>query len=69
MKHECGLCLRDNNSCMIGKSFLELLFGKVKDCSIYEDYRKGLLKEKKRKEIHIKNNKKIKHEDWMMNDY
>jgi hypothetical protein len=49
MEHECGLCLRDNSSCMIGKSFWELLFGKVKDCSIYEDYHKGLVKEKIKK--------------------
>jgi hypothetical protein len=47
MEHECGLCLRDNSSCMIGKSFWELLFGKVKDCSIYEDYNKGLKKQRK----------------------
>jgi hypothetical protein len=47
MKHECGLCLRDNSVCAIGKSFWELLRGKVVDCSIYEDYHKGLIKEKK----------------------
>jgi len=40
MKHECGLCLRDNSVCAIGKSFWELLRGKVVDCSIYEDYHK-----------------------------
>lgn len=49
MKHECGLCLRDNKVCKVGKSFWELLRGKVKDCSIYEDYNKGLVKEKIRK--------------------
>lgn len=47
MKHECGLCLRDNKVCQLGKSFKELLLGKVKDCMLYDDYNKGLQKQKK----------------------
>jgi len=49
MKHECGLCLRDNKHCIILKSFGELLFGKVKDCSIYDKYHKEILEEKLKK--------------------
>jgi hypothetical protein len=61
MKHECGLCLRDNSVCAIGKSFWELLRGKVEDCSIYEDYHKGLEKEKLPKDVsrNWRNKKKV----------
>lgn len=44
MRHECGLCLRDNMSCQIRKSFWQIVFGEVDDCSIYDDYHKGLMK-------------------------
>ncbi len=47
LKHECGLCLGDNIICKSNKSFWELLKGKVEDCIIYEDYHKGLIKQKK----------------------
>jgi hypothetical protein len=44
MKHECGLCLRDNSICKCGKSFFELLFGQIDDCMFYVDYHDGLQK-------------------------
>jgi hypothetical protein len=52
MKHECGLCLRDNKICKTGYSFFQLLIGvnKIKECMIYDDYHKGLEKQKKIKD-------------------
>jgi hypothetical protein len=49
MKHECGLCLRDNKICKIRNSFFDILFGRVTDCYLFNDYHKGLLKEKVKK--------------------
>jgi hypothetical protein len=54
MKHECGLCLRDNKTCKIGKSFFDLLLGKTKDCMIYSDYHRGLEKQKKWEKFEVK---------------
>ena len=56
MKHECGLCLRDNlkQGCQIKKSYWQIMLGKVNDCMIYHDYRTGL-EQKKDKEINDKN--------------
>ena len=48
LKHECGLCLRDNKLCGNGNSFFELLLGKnVKECMRYADYHKGLERQKR----------------------
>jgi hypothetical protein len=56
MKHECGLCLRDNKVCKDGKSFWQIALGKVKDCMIYEDYTQKLMKE----QIRMLNKEKLK---------
>lgn len=61
MKHECSMCMRDNNRyCKSGYSFKELLFGKVKDCMLYRDYHKGLESEKEIKANNAKSFHKLK---------
>jgi hypothetical protein len=52
MKHECGLCLRDNTTCDNGNSFLDLLLGKkTDDCIRYSEYHLGLMNKKQLEEL------------------
>jgi hypothetical protein len=54
MKHECGLCLRDNVRCKTGKSFIQLLLGKVSDCIIFSDYKGETLTKKQKRQKKVK---------------
>lgn len=49
MKQECTLCIRDNFRCLCGKSFFSIIFGKVSDCMVYDDYHKNIIRKGKKK--------------------